>query len=193
MKELRRWIMRGTFIAVVATAVLSIPGSLAQAGGGCRGEPVTTGSDLVVHFNGVCFSPTIVHIRAGATVTWANDLSKAPHTVTGANASWGSFDEVAPGSSFSHQFTTEGTYPYYCFLHAGMVGAVVVGDGNASSGNPESVSLASGAQRNPTVASALASGGDSMGHVTLFVLLSAAATGVAAAGGFVLGTRRARR
>ena len=192
MNELRHWIVRGIFIGTaIAGALLLLTGSSTHAGGGCH-EGMTSGAEPVVHLNGVCFSPTIVHIEAGDTVTWSNDLSKASHTVTGANGSWGSFDEVAPGGSLSHEFTEDGVYPYYCFLHPGMAGAVVVGDGEASSTSAESVSVASGVKPSQRIASSTSSGGG-IGNVWLFVLLSGAAAMATATGGFALGTRRARR
>lgn len=188
MNPQRMWLLRGVFIVFAAAgAFLALAGPAAHAGGTCHEEPVTSDSTTVVHIEGVCFSPAIVQIGAGETVTWVNDHSKAPHSVTGASTSWGSFDELAPGKSWSHQFTTQGTYPYYCFLHPGMVGAVVVGDANTSG---ESVSLAGGGQSNRTVDAASAGGPGSFDQLWLFVPLVAAAAGGAAAGGFALGMRR---
>ena len=193
MNEVRHWSVRGIFtVAAIAGALLLFAASPAHAGGGCH-QPVTSDTGAVVHLEGICFTPTVVHVEAGDTVTWVNDLSKAAHTVTGANGAFGSLDELAPGASFAHEFSAEGTYPYYCFLHPGMAGAVVVGDGTASSTSAESVSVASGAQPNQTIDPSSASSGGGIGNVWLFVLLSGAAAMATATGGFALGTRRARR
>lgn len=178
---------RGTVLALVALGVLLVlGGSHAHAGGGCH-QPVASGSEPVVHLVGACFTPTIVHVKEGTTVTWTTDPSGVPHTVTGANASWGSSGDVLPGTSFSQPFAAEGVYPYYCMLHPGMVGAVVVGDELA----PESVSVG-GAQRNQPVEAGVIRDRGSNAHVWLFVVLAVVVGVGAGAGCFVLGTRRAR-
>ena len=49
------------------------------------------------------------------------------------SAPWlGSWAEIAPGQTVTHRFDTNGTYVYYCMLHIGMVGAIVVGDGSGA-------------------------------------------------------------
>ena len=44
----------------------------------------------------------------------------------------GTYDELMPGKSVTHKFASSGVYPYFCVIHPGMVGAVVVGDGTSS-------------------------------------------------------------
>ena len=79
-----------------------------------------------------CFSPTVLHVRPGEAVTWTN-TDPFGHNVMGASASWGSFDLLKPGRSVTYRFTRVGTYPFVCTMHPGMVGAVVVGDGDGPS------------------------------------------------------------
>lgn len=191
MKTIKTWSVRSAFVVAAAFgATLLFAASQAQAGGGCH-QPITSGTGTIVHFDGVCLNPGIVHVSEGDTVIWLNDISKMPHTVTGANLSWGGLDEIAPGGSYSHLFTDTGTYAYYCFLHPGMAGAVVVGDGDDSSVDAASVSLAGGAQPGETAAASTSSQGG-IDHLWLFVVLSAVAAIATATGGFMLGTRRAR-
>src|SRR5207247_8561062 len=76
---------------------------------------------------GLCFKPTVVHIAAGETVTWTNEDPVA-HTVTGVNGSFGDWNPLAKGMTTKQRFDAPGTYPYFCVLHPGMAGAVVVGD-----------------------------------------------------------------
>ncbi|HSA56467.1 MAG TPA: plastocyanin/azurin family copper-binding protein [Gemmatimonadaceae bacterium] len=73
------------------------------------------------------FNPTTITVSAGTTVQWVN-TSGVTHTVTSASGSAVSFDQqVTSGSAgFSHQFSTAGTFQYFCKLHAGMNGTVVV-------------------------------------------------------------------
>ena len=85
--------------------------------------------------------------------------------VTGASGSWGmdfgtattdpgALDEeselaqdgtLGQGGTYSYTFAASGVYPYYCFLHPGMVGAVVVGDGTGDGAMTASVLSAVGA------------------------------------------------
>src|SRR5690606_35514031 len=100
-----------------------------EAGGGCRGLPATAAAgDNVVMSGELCFTPTVLYTERGATVTWTND-GPARHSVAGATLEWGNYDEAGDGESIAYRFDSAGTYPYYCFTHNGMVGAVVVGDG----------------------------------------------------------------
>ena len=184
MNEVKTRSIPGIFVALAAAVLLFPSSSPAQAGGQCL-DPVTSASSTTVHLEGVCFSPTVVHVKAGTTVTWTNDLSKAPHTVTGVNGLFASPDQLTPGSSFSHQFTDKGIFPYYCTLHPSMAGTVVV---EAAGTGTESVSLVGGSRT-----AALTSSGGAIDNVWLFVLLSAAAAVTAAAGGFLLGMRRTRK
>jgi len=99
----------------------------ATAGGGCH-VPLTDRSGAKVTAAELCFTPTVIRVAVGGIVTWTNDDS-FDHTVTGVGGAWGSYDVLGPHQSVSHHFDSSGTYPYYCAIHPGMVGAVVVGDG----------------------------------------------------------------
>ena len=70
------------------------------------------------------FLPKNITIALGDTVVWTNYGSD--HTVV---ADHGSFSSTASGGAtipvgqtFSHTFTTVGSYPYYCLLHGGPGG-----------------------------------------------------------------------
>ena len=106
-----------------------VPASaLASGGGGC-GRPVTDDDGTRVSIRNFCFGPTILRVRPGDTVTWVNK-DAVPHTVLGANATWGAFNSVERnGGRVNYRFGRSGVYPYVCTLHVGMMGAVVVGDG----------------------------------------------------------------
>jgi len=125
---LRAFIAAG---ALAIAALVGTPAASAGGGGACRGMPVTDERTTNVAMTNGCFTPTIVRVETGATVTWQNN-DTAPHTITGANASWGSYDEVAPGQGGSQTFDKAGVYPYSCLLHPGMIGAVVVGDSGSA-------------------------------------------------------------
>jgi plastocyanin len=118
--------------ALLLTAAL-LGGSLVappSAAGGmamCQ-QPATDRQGVHVAITGACFSPTVLHVRAGERVKWTN-LDPFEHTVTGHALSWGSLGKIRQEESVAHVFTEPGVYPYSCILHWGMVGAVVVGEG----------------------------------------------------------------
>ncbi|KAA2283804.1 hypothetical protein E5N71_01245 [Candidatus Nitrosocosmicus sp. SS] len=83
------------------------------------------------------FNPNPVEISVGQTVVWTND-DAAFHTVTsgkvGEADAGKAFDSgltgatalTSKGKTFEHTFDSAGEYPYFCTLHPGMVGTVVV-------------------------------------------------------------------
>lgn len=81
------------------------------------------------------FQSPLLMINVGDTVVWTNKDSM-PHTVTSdsgneldsstlSGATGGYYPKS--GGSYSHTFTTEGTYDYHCSVHPGMKGEIVVG------------------------------------------------------------------
>ena len=127
----RRWIRRGMSLVVgvwTLAAVALVPGLASASGGGGCGRPVTDERGTTVPIRNYCFTPTILRVQPGASVTWIN-RDGAPHTVLGANGSWGAYEALKRGKDVTYRFTRAGVYPYVCTYHAGMVGAVVVGDG----------------------------------------------------------------
>ncbi len=70
------------------------------------------------------YSPTIIQVITGTTVTWTNNDSVV-HTVTDLN---GTFDSllIQPDSSWNHTFFNEGKYNYFCTIHPWMKGLVIV-------------------------------------------------------------------
>jgi len=121
-------------IAVAALAALTVSsGSPAEAGGGCHNDVFSDEANTQVELSKNCFEPTVVRVAQGDTVTWTNS-DPDPHTVTGAADTWGSGDKINAGASASYQFDESGVFPYFCYFHPSMVGAIVVGDGSAASG-----------------------------------------------------------
>ena len=123
---------RALMLAIVATA-LAVPEARASGGGACY-EPITSADSNEVVINAFCYQDTVVHVSEGETVTFSNE-DFAPHTVTGANNIWGDYVKIRPRRSRAFRFEQAGVYPYYCALHPGMTGAVVVGDVQAAAGS----------------------------------------------------------
>ena len=90
------------------------------------------------------FGPKVVTIKVGESVTWSSSGAN-PHTVT---SDGGAFDSspscpttlsscLHNGDSYSHTFSSIGTFPYHCKIHGaaggiGMAGVVVVTAANGS-------------------------------------------------------------
>jgi len=90
----------------------------------------------------VWYSPSVITVNVGDTVTWMNDDQEG-HTVTSGMSSgrfgWmsddfgtpdGFFDSerFMPGESWSFTFNEIGTFQYFCVIHPWMEGAVIVND-----------------------------------------------------------------
>ena len=129
---------RRTVICMAAAflAVLMVPVAPATAGGGCH-QGVTNGDGDTVEMVDACFTPTILTVDPGETVTFVN-TDPMTHNVT-ANV-WGYFDDLNEGDAFTATFDQPGIYPYACAYHPGMTGAIVVGSGTGA-GNGETVSI----------------------------------------------------
>lgn len=115
--------------AGLLAAVVTVP---AQAGGGGHCPNPTSdrrGSEVTLSLN--CFVPGILRVPSGTDVTFTN-TDGAPHTVTGLGFSWGDERDLLKGDAVTLRFQKDGVFPYACLLHPGMIGAVVVGDGNAA-------------------------------------------------------------
>lgn len=98
-------------------------------GGGCHGPETTSAHVAEVAMQDMCFAPTLARVPLGSTVRFLNK-DAVFHTVTGANAAWGSFENLGDDAEVTMRFTRAGVYPYYCLLHPGMAGAILVGDAN---------------------------------------------------------------
>jgi plastocyanin len=131
--------LRLVLAATVGVLFVLVPSVPAHAGGGCHDGTVRdvsgTSVDNTVDLQDMCFVQTILRIKPGQSVTWKNG-DQMDHMVTGAGVSWGNLESLRPGRTVSYRFDRAGVYPYACMIHAGMVGAVVVGNG----GTPASTS-----------------------------------------------------
>lgn len=101
------------------------------------GAPPSSAQESVV-LTDVSFVPEQIVVGVGETVTWTHADGQIPHTVT---ADDGSFDSnptcegalqtpancMTEGDTYSRQFDSPGTVPYFCKVHPStMTGEVVV-------------------------------------------------------------------
>jgi plastocyanin len=89
--------------------------------------------------NGLFYSPANITVVIGVnnTVVWTNHDS-TNHTVVAVDNSYS--DTLVPGGTFTHTFTSPGTYRYHCTIHTFMVGSVTVLGGPSSTSNTTSSS-----------------------------------------------------
>ena len=69
------------------------------------------------------FTPQVINVAVGDTVTWTNDDSTS-HIVSvdGVES-----PELFKGDSWSHTFDAKGSFDYLCTIHTSMKGTVNVG------------------------------------------------------------------
>jgi hypothetical protein len=72
-----------------------------------------------------CFTPSVLHVRPGQTVTFRNP-SSTMHDVSTPGGMFGG--ELAPDNVVRFRFDEAGVFPFFCHYHLGMVGAIVVTD-----------------------------------------------------------------
>jgi plastocyanin len=93
----------------------------------------TTGpGDNQVNVSNFQFSPAILTVTIGTTVTWKG--VSGSHTVTSDAGSPVVFDQpISQGGTVTVTFTMVGTYHYHCSIHPSMHGTIVV---SAASSTP---------------------------------------------------------
>ncbi|MBI5802952.1 MAG: hypothetical protein HZA92_19800 [Verrucomicrobia bacterium] len=97
-----------------------------------------SGATTNVFMNNFTFTPAVVNVRVGDTVTWMNQAGS--HTVTGTGSDPFCGSGTVPVSC-SVTFNTVGSFPYICIPHVGfnMTGLVTVAAANV----PPSISFTS--------------------------------------------------
>ena len=126
---------RRAIVLILGLLGLILGAAPSAAGGGCIPPEHTSyaRSDhaVTVEIKGCQFTPTVLFVEPGTTVTWANrDIF--PHTVTGQGLTLNADAAIEKGDTFETKFTDAGVYPYSCVFHAGMTAAVVVGEVGAT-------------------------------------------------------------
>jgi plastocyanin len=89
-----------------------------------KSKDTTTPGANVVLIQSFAFSPSTITVSVNTTITWTNK-DAAAHTVT---SDTGLFDSgnLTTDATYTHQFTTAGTFPYHCTYHSNMLAKVIV-------------------------------------------------------------------
>lgn len=78
-----------------------------------------------IEISGFAFNPSFLTIPKGASVVWAN-MDSAPHTIVSDSGNEMSSGSISKGKTYTHTFSTPGTYEYHCSIHPSMKGKVIV-------------------------------------------------------------------
>jgi plastocyanin len=77
-----------------------------------------------VWIQSMAFNPATISVNAGTTIQWTNK-DGVPHTVT-SNTSLFDSGTINNNGTYSHLFSTAGTFAYHCTFHSSMTATVVV-------------------------------------------------------------------
>lgn len=119
---------RGTYNTPVTTPNPTTPNPTPTPNPNPTPPPVPPSAGVQTYNVGImnfAFSPDSLTIKAGDTVIWTNNDNVA-HTVTSDSGSELGSPHITPGNSYSHTFSTAGTYNYHCSIHTTMKGIVIV-------------------------------------------------------------------
>jgi plastocyanin len=120
----------GAGVTSIETSSKATPARAARAATSASAASVTIGDFF--------FKPKDVTITAGQSITWTNKGKvSVGHTVTG-----NGFDSgvLKPGATYTHSFSSAGTFDYVCTIHPNMRGTVTVtasASGGIGGGNGE--------------------------------------------------------
>jgi plastocyanin len=118
-------VRRAFLTLLLSGVVLALPVPASAGGGGCY--KLTQGAGTTVKLRNFCITPTLLRVEPGETVTFVNQDSFR-HIITSAGVEWSSDGYLRANEAFTATFRKDGVYPYQCYLHPGMAGAVIVGD-----------------------------------------------------------------
>lgn len=124
--------MRRSVLATTVLAAVLVPAATTSSHPGHGFLPVS--------IKNLSYNPAEVQAVQGDAVIWFWDGNDRNHSVTADAGQAESFDSDPdgppnqdthkPSEGFQHTFTQIGTFTYFCKVHSGMRGRVVVGPGN---------------------------------------------------------------
>jgi plastocyanin len=124
--------MKYGLTAIVAGAILLTFGGLSAYGQEVRGQYIVDIPAGAYQAGEEHYVPADIAIPVGTTIAWFNDDPNQQHTVTSGTPnsaeSGNLFDSgvIAEGAFFQYTFDAPGEFMYYCTMHPGMIGNVLV-------------------------------------------------------------------
>ncbi len=116
---------QATLLIFIALAVIQISSGCKKQSYSYDKAPVTaTSGTNEVWLQNIAITPGSITVPVNTTIKWTNK-DGFTHSVTSNNALFDS-GNLNSGSTYSHQFTTAGSYQYHCSIHSTMKGTVIV-------------------------------------------------------------------
>jgi len=187
---MRRRRLRALVLVPAVLAATVLAAAPASAGGGCH-APATEGRGTTIALTELCFTPTVLRVAPGSEVTIVNrDSTEHPLARPGGEWGWAG----TAGARTTVRLDAAGTYPFFCYVHPGMVGVVVVGDGRGAGGPVIAVDAAAAPVAATGRPATVAAGSDRAGRdLPSFPLAWLVLVALAALVGAAAGTRIAGR
>jgi plastocyanin len=120
--------------AIASVFVLVVIGALGFAayngffGSTSAAAPAASGKvekgTIAVAIKGLAFPDGNRIVAVGTTIVWTN-FDGAVHTVSSTDHTFDS-GNLSKGQSFTHKFTSIGSYNYYCKIHSFMTASITV-------------------------------------------------------------------
>ena len=111
-------------VVVVALLAYSAYGAFTGGSSAVAGSGALESGSITVTVKNLAFRDGTRTVATGSTVTWKNS-DGTTHTVTATDKSFGA-QELAPGRTYAHTFSSVGTQAYYCSIHPFMKGTITV-------------------------------------------------------------------
>lgn len=92
---------------------------------GTSGNTQTGPQTYNINILGYTFSPSSLTVKSGDTVVWKN-LDPMAHIVTSDSGSELASSSISNGQTYTHTFSTAGTFAYHCAIHTSMKGTIIV-------------------------------------------------------------------
>jgi plastocyanin len=112
-------------LAVALFVAVALLASIGGEQGDMRGPARSENGHAEVVLEKLRFSPQTLSVPVGTTVTWINRDS-VPKIVVSAEQPLEMRPILRAGQAFSRTFAAAGTYSYFCAVHPGITGKIVV-------------------------------------------------------------------
>lgn len=89
--------------------------------------PASTGSPQTYNIDiaGFAFAPSTLNVKVGDVVIWTNSDS-VNHRIISDSGTELQSSSMANGQTYTHTFSTAGTFAYHCSIHPTMKGTIIV-------------------------------------------------------------------
>ncbi len=118
---MKKYLVLSMVLALAAVPILGCAGYSTPTTPSTTTPPPLANAVTISNFS---FAPATLNVPTGTTVTWTNNDSTT-HTITSDTGAFSS-GNLAPGGTFTHTFTSAGSFGYHCAIHPSMKGTITV-------------------------------------------------------------------